>query len=155
MTDIEERLVFLNRVIQKEIKHLGQIDQKLFAQNLDLQQIQQIEQNPALSEQIDAFVSRFNRLQDTVDDKLLPVLLKRLGEQTGPMLNNLDKAEKFAWVESSDEWLSIRMLRNQMVHEYIEDPMVLHDALHSAHAYVATLTKTAQIMLEAIPQPKT
>lgn len=149
--NIEERLAFLTRVIKKEIKHLSHTDAMLFGPGLTLAQIEQLERNPALSEQIDAFVSRFSRLQDTLGDKLLPTLLQRLGEQTGPMLHNLDKAEKFAWIESSDEWLNIRLLRNQMVHDYIEDPSILHNALQTAHTFVATLNNSAEKMIRAIP----
>ncbi|MEQ9394231.1 hypothetical protein [Haliea sp.] len=36
------------------------------------------------------------------------------------------KAEKLGWLDSADEWMTFRKLRNQMVHEYIEDR-----ALHS------------------------
>ena len=152
MNDLNKRLAFLARVIETEIAHLRYTDTKLFAQPLTVEHINQLQNNPVLSEQIDAFVSRFSRLQDTLGDKLLPILLHRLGEQTGPMLHNLDKAEKFSWIHSADEWLSIRMLRNQMVHDYIEDPLILHDALQTAHNFTATLTTTAKKMSGAIPK---
>jgi len=89
-----------------------------------------------LAERLDAFVSRFGRLQDTVGDKLLPALLNALGESSGPALDNLDQAEKFGLIDSSDNWMEIRRLRNQMVHEYIEDLAVLSSALRSGHGYV-------------------
>ena len=71
------------------------------------------------------------------------------------MLHNLDKAEKFAWIDSADEWLSIRMLRNQMVHDYIEDTLILHNALQTGHRFTATLITTAAKMLRAIPKDRT
>ena len=152
MNDLTERLSFLARVIEKEITHLRYTDAKLFEPPLTMEQIHQLHNNPALSERVDAFVSRFSRLQDTLGDKLLPALLNRLGEQTGPMLYNLDKAEKFAWINSADEWLNVRMLRNQMVHDYIEDSLILHDALQAVHRFVAVLIATAERMLEVIPK---
>ena len=77
--------------------------------------------DPLLAERLDAFVARFGRLQDTVGDKLLPSLLMALAEPVGPAIDNLDKAEKFGWIESTEDWMEMRRLRNQMVHEYIED----------------------------------
>jgi len=48
-------------------------------------------------------------------------LLTALAEKPGPAIDNLNKAEKFGFVESADVWMEMRRLRNQMVHEYIED----------------------------------
>ncbi|MDP2176992.1 hypothetical protein [Methylicorpusculum sp.] len=36
-------------------------------------------------------------------------------------------------IKSADEWLTMRNLRNQMVHEYVEDPVILNNALQSGH----------------------
>ena len=88
--------------------------------------------DPLLAERLDAFVARFGRLQDTVGDKLLPSLLMALAEPVGPAIDNLDKAEKFGWIESTEDWMEMRRLRNQMVHEYIEDVAVLASALRVA-----------------------
>lgn len=66
------------------------------------------------------------------------------------MIDNLDKAERFGYVDSADEWITMRKLRNQMIHEYIEDPAILANALQSSHGYVATLLATADRMLDEI-----
>ena len=42
--------------------------------------------------------------------------------------------------------MEMRKLRNQMVHEYIEDMAVLASALRSGHAFVPTLVATANRM---------
>jgi hypothetical protein len=44
--------------------------------------------------------------------------------------------------------MTMRTLRNQMVHEYVEDPAVLISALQSGHAYVAVLITAANKMLD-------
>jgi hypothetical protein len=36
--------------------------------------------------------------------------------------------------------MGMRKLRNQMVHDSLEDPLVLADALETAHGYVPVLT---------------
>ena len=92
-------------------------DGRLFGKLFTIEEAQKIEADPILAERLDAFVSRFGRLQDTVGDKLLPALLTALAEKTGPAIDNLDKAEKFGFIESADGWMEMRRLRNQMVHE--------------------------------------
>jgi hypothetical protein len=108
------------------------------------QAAQKIESDPILAERLDAFVSRFGRLQDTVGDKLLPALLSALAEHIGPAIDNLDKAEKFGFIASADAWMEMRRLRTQMVHEYIEDLTVLASALRSGHAFVPELVTAAR-----------
>lgn len=138
------RLEFLARVTDKECLHLLDTDTRLFGNLFTVEDAKKIEADPILAERLDAFVSRFGRLQDTVGDKLLPALLSALSEKTGPAIDNLDKAEKFGFVESADVWMEMRRLRNQMVHEYIEDLAVLTSALRSGHAFVPTLVAAAR-----------
>lgn len=40
----------------------------------------------------------------------------------------------------------MRTLRNQMVHEYVEDVVILTSALQSGHAFVATLVTAGEKM---------
>jgi len=138
------RLEFLTRVTGKECQQLLDTDGRLFGTPLTVEQAQKIATDPILTERMDAFVSRFGRLQDTIGDKLLPAMLSALAEAPGPAIDNLDKAEKFGLIESADGWMEMRRLRNQMVHEYIEDLAVLASALRSGHGFVPTLVAAAQ-----------
>ena len=143
-TPIKLRLAFLARVTEKECGHLLATDKRLFSTELTAQEAIKIAADPLLAERLDAFVARFGRLQDTVGDKLLPSLLEALFETPGPAIDNLDKAERFGFIESADDWMQMRRLRNQMVHEYIEDMAVLSSALRSGHAFVPKLVKAAR-----------
>lgn len=145
-----ERLKFLSRVVERELTHLHTTDSRLFAQPLTQQQVQTLNTNHDLAERIEAFVSRFGRLQDTLGDKLLPQLLRLLEEPAGVMVDNLDRAERLGWITSADQWLGARKLRNQMVHEYIEDPGIFLDALQAGHDLVPQLTDAARNMLAQI-----
>ena len=145
--DQQARLDFLVRVTQKECTHLLDTDRRLFGDLFSVEEAQKIETDPILAERLDAFVSRFGRLQDTLGDKLLPAILTALAEKPGSALDNLDRAEKLGFLESVDTWMEMRKLRNQMVHEYIEDLAVLASALRSGHAFVPTLVKTANRLL--------
>jgi hypothetical protein len=138
------RLEFLSRVTEKECTHLLGTDQRLFGNLFTIEEAQKIETDPLLAERLDAFVARFGRLQDTVGDKFLPTLLSALGETPGAAIDNLDKAEKLGLIESADSWMELRRLRNQMVHEYIEDLAVLSSALRSGHAFVPMLVLAAR-----------
>ena len=97
-------------------------------------------------------MGRFGRLQDTVGDKLLPLLLAAPGEKTAAAIDNLDRAERLGLIGSADQWMTMRNLRNQMVHEYVEDPVVLISALQSGHSFVPTLIAAADKMIAEIEQ---
>lgn len=99
---------------------------------------------------MEAFVGRFGRLQDTVGDKLLPLLLAALGENPSAAVDNLDRAERLGLLKSVDEWMTMRSLRNQMIHEYVEDPAVLSSALQTGHAFVPALIATGSKMVAEI-----
>ena len=141
---VQSRLEFLLRVVSKEIMHLQYADQQIFGNSLQLSDIETLDQKPELALKLEAFASRFCRLQDTLGDKLLPALLRALGEPDKALLINLDKAEKFGWLVSTEKWVELRQLRNQMIHEYIEEASVLHNALITAHQNIATLTDFAE-----------
>jgi hypothetical protein len=53
-------------------------------------------------------------------------------------------------IGSADEWMTMRNLGNQMVHEYVEDPVVRTSALQSGHAFVPTLIASADKMITEI-----
>jgi hypothetical protein len=145
-----QRLRFLTRVVSKEAKHLTETNERLFATAFTAERAAALQHDPDLAERVDAFVSRFGRLQDTVGDKLLPTLLSALGENPAPKIDMLDRAERLGLIASSEQWMQLRRLRNQMIHEYVEDPKVLADALEAAHAAVAALVRASQSMTAEI-----
>jgi hypothetical protein len=145
-----QRLQFLVRVVCKECKHLATTDQRLFGGLFTPEQATLLEDDPDMAERVEAFVGRFGRLQDTVGDKLLPLLLTALGEKPSAAIDNLDRAERLGLIKSTDDWMTMRNLRNQMVHEYVEDPVVLSSALQTGHAFVPVLINAAHTMIAEI-----
>jgi len=137
------RLDFLVRVVRKEIDHLMYAKEQVFLPDFTIHDAKSLDANPELALKVEAFTSRFARLQDTVGDKLLPAWLEALGEHIGPVIDNLNKAEKLGVLSSVDDWLAIRGLRNQMVHEYIESFTILTDALNQANAHVGLVVDCA------------
>lgn len=133
------RLQFLLDVTNKAALHLSLTDERLFAAPMTIERINNLASNFSDGEQIDAFVSRFARLQDNLGAKLLPFYLNAVGERQATLLENLDKAERLGIIESADDWMTMRQLRNQMVHEYIDDAEILLSALRAGHEFVQQL----------------
>ena len=106
--NVKLRLQFLARVVQRECSHLNQTTERLFVEPFLLDRAKKIGNDEDLSERVEAFVSRFSRLQDTLGDKLIPQLLSALGERQATAMDNLDTAERLGWISSADEWQAIR-----------------------------------------------
>lgn len=149
-----ERLKFLQRVVLKEIVHLQYSSQHVFdGRNFDIK-IAKIDEDPVFSQVVEAYSSRFCRLQDTIGDKLLPACLEALQEPTKAAIDNLDKAEKLRFLDSVESWIEVRQLRNKMVHEYIESIEILSEALKIAHNYEPHLINFANNMLNYLQTKK-
>lgn len=117
---------------RKEAAHLQYTHRTLFAQPIDAAWVQQLNTRDDLAEKIDAFVSRFGRLQDHLGEKLIPRFAALLGEAPKSMLDVLAYAEKMHWVESAEAFIGARKLRNLLVHEYMSDTQLFLQALLSA-----------------------
>lgn len=131
----QERWFVVNQLLnltEKEVKHLKLTTTRINALEPDLKWVESLEERIEHAEMLDAFVSRFSRLQDTLGDKLLPALLQVTLEKTGSQLDNLLRAEKMGWLISAERWIEIRMLRNKIVHEVMDSPASLLQALISA-----------------------
>lgn len=140
----------LIRVTAKEARYLERTADRLRALNIDLSWVESLDNSDEFSEMLDAFVSRYGRLQDTLGDKLLPALLRASLEKTGSQLDNLLRAEKLGWIESTQIWIELRELRNRMVHEYMESAGDLLSALQQALNGVQVLTGTQLRMADCV-----
>jgi hypothetical protein len=78
----------------KEAEHLRYSQTTLFAVPLDLTWVQGLGQQPALAEKVEAFASRFARLQDHLGEKLLPRYAALVGEPSRSLLDTLAFAER-------------------------------------------------------------
>ncbi|WP_294251988.1 hypothetical protein [Propionivibrio sp.] len=136
-TKLRLRLQFLSRVVRKECFPLACTDQRLFDKPFSVERAKQLDSDPEQAERVEAFVGRLGRLQDTPGYELLPLILIALGETPATMIDNLDRAERLDLIKSADDGLTMRKQRNQMVHEYAEDPIVLSSALQTGHFFCA------------------
>lgn len=129
-------------VVRREGEHLGYSRGRVFSQPVDAQWVRELEAAPEMAERLEAFVSRFGRMQDTIADKLLPRWLQALAESTGSQIENLNRAERLGVIESVERWLEARKLRNRLVHEYMENPNSFAEDLMLAHEYTDLLIDT-------------
>lgn len=144
---IVEQLV---RITAKEVRYLERTVSRLRKMNIDLAWIESLENSDEHSEMLDAFVSRYGRLQDTLGDKLLPAILRLNLEKVGSQLDNLLRAEKLGWIESTQIWIELRELRNRLVHEYMESASDLLSALQQALQSAHKLGETQVLMAETV-----
>jgi hypothetical protein len=145
-----DKLAFLAQVVAKEARHLNATTARLFNTPFTFERAATLDSDPDLAERVDAFVARFGRLQDTLGDKLLPALMAALGENPAPQIDMLDRAERLNLLPSAEDWMSWRLLRNQMIHEYVDDLNLLADALETAREAVPSLTQAAEAMIAEI-----
>ena len=139
-----DRLKFLAETVLAEAALLRITDDRVFAVPMNAERAGTLRHDIELAERVDAFVARFGRLQDTMGDKLLPAILAWLSEPVGPAIDNLARAERLGWIDSTAEWVECRQLRNFMIHEYVRDMAVLAAALTRGHLAVALLDTAEQ-----------
>lgn len=127
-----ENAMLVLELAEKEAAHLAYTHRTLFAQPIDLQWVQALVEREDLAEKIDAFVSRFGRLQDHIGEKLIPRFAALLGSEPKSLLDNLAYAEKTGWLDSAEAFVSARKLRNLLVHEYVAEAELFLESLQAA-----------------------
>ena len=135
-------------IVSREITHLNYSYHKLFSQSIDVNWVCSLNDNPDIAEQLEAFVSRFGRLQDTIADKLLPRWLSALAETPGSQIETLNRAERLGIIESVDKWLQARKLRNRLVHEYMESEEDFAEDILAAKEYSVLLVESYNHLCE-------
>ncbi len=69
-------------------------------------------------ERFEALTARFARLSDIMIQKVFRTLDALDLEDTGTVRDRINRAEKRKVIESADAFIDIRMLRNEIAHEY-------------------------------------
>ena len=139
-----ENALLALELARKETAHLLYSHRTLFAQPLDAVWVQQLNSREDLAEKVEAYVSRFGRLQDHLGERLIPRFAALLGETPKSMLDVLAYAEKMHWLESAETFIGARKLRNLLVHEYMSDAQLFLQALLAAREAANMLFGTVQ-----------
>ena len=98
---------------------------------------------------LDQFAYRYTRLQDDMGSRLMPAVLRALGEDVAamPALDRFSRMEQLGLLSSADEWNNLRQIRNQFTHDY-PDSALEHDKrlLAATHAAQQLLSALALII---------
>jgi uncharacterized protein with HEPN domain len=76
---------------------------------------------------LDQYIFRFTKLQDTIGQKLFKSVLQLLGEEVydKPFLDVFHRLEQIGVIQNYEEWNTLRIMRNDITHEYDENPYEL------------------------------
>ncbi|WP_051654239.1 hypothetical protein [Persephonella sp. KM09-Lau-8] len=76
--------------------------------------------DPEKVETIDAFLFRFSKMQDTMGEKLFPLILEVLGEESRnkPFIDILNRLEQLEFLPSVNEWKELRKISNLITDIY-------------------------------------
>jgi hypothetical protein len=135
---------------EREHARLLEVTQRLFAREITGASLEVLDRDPALSEQVDAFAVRYTRLQDALGEKLLPTYFRLALEPVRPVRDMIDRAEQLGLITDAEAWIAARLLRNLLVHEYVQDRAALAAHLHRASAVIPLLTTTLAALKTAI-----
>ena len=97
-------------------------------------------------ERFEALTSRFARLADLILQKAIRLIEVLELEASGTILDRINKAEKRGLIESCEQFIQIRQLRNSIAHEYnidavlkiVEDCLVFTPVLLSSVGKITT-----------------
>ena len=102
-------------LLQRSLKSLQQSTSKT------RQFLQQSEFSFEELESIDSLTSKFSRTSDIYLQKVLRSIWMLLREDTVPLIDLLNRAEKLMIIVSAEELLQMRDIRNQIAHEYLPE----------------------------------
>lgn len=99
-------------------------------------------------EALDQFLFRFSKLQDTIGQRLFTGILELQEEafKTLSFLDLLNRLEQLHVIDNKEQWLVLRNMRNNLAHEYEDDPQGMTDVLNGIYAAYPILTT---ILLQA------
>jgi hypothetical protein len=101
-----------------------------------------LDKNAGSAEQMEAFVSQFGRMQDTMADKLFPRWLLSLAEKPGSQIEILNRTERLGVLTTTERWLEMRNLCNRLVHENMTDSAKFVQDLLLAQEYSLIFIET-------------
>ena len=83
---------------------------------------------------LDQIAYRFTKLQDSMGEKVLPLILELAQEpisSSATFAEKLNKLERIGAIPSADEWKKLRAAaRNAVAHEYPDDPELRTSAIN-------------------------
>lgn len=108
---------------------------------MDANKIQLLTQNQFFA--LDTLTNRFAKLQDLMGAKLFDLCLNSLGENTDgmSMIDKANKLEKLYLIDDAHMWTDLRKIRNNLTHEYPDQPEVAAVILNKVYTHVTPLVQ--------------
>jgi hypothetical protein len=127
----------------KHLKRINRAYAKMAAfMPLDANKYQQLSDDEI--EHIDQFLFRFAKLQDAIGEKLFVLILEFLQEEnirSKPFIDILNRLEQLAILDDKNAWLELRKIRNNIAHQYEDEPQQAAEALNAIYASKLRLEK--------------
>ena len=134
MNEIEQKLVM---ILYECNQHKKMIENSYALMESYLPLTEKSYKNFSIEEigNIDKFLFRFSKLQDSMGEKLFSTLLFLLGEEYSkkPFIDMLNRLETMELLYKQ-EWLDLRTIRNNVFHEYSFNIDELVDSLNEIYA---------------------
>lgn len=85
---------------------------------------------------IDQYLYRFTKLQDAMGEKLFKLIISKYEENPERLsfIDILNKLEKLQIIPSAKDWKILRQIRNDLTHEYEDDPDEIAGLLNNIYA---------------------
>lgn len=93
-------------------------------------------------DRFEALTSRFARLSDILIQKIFRLIESLEMEKGGTVRDRINRVEKWGIIESADDYLLIRELRNSIAHEYL--PEVIYDIYKQVLRFTPLLFETVE-----------
>jgi len=90
---------------------------------------------------IDQFLFRFSKMKDTIGDKIFKIILEDYNPdfQKLSFLDFLHELEKREIIASAQDWIILRKVRNNIAHQYDDEPEEMSQAINDIFAQFITL----------------
>ncbi len=99
-------------------------------------------------ESFDSLTSKFGRTSDIFLQKIIRTIWTLLHETQMPLIDVLNKSEKLGLIESADQLIEIRDVRNQIAHEYLPEAIqdLVPDVLEFSKKLETNIQKCRQFI---------
>lgn len=115
----------LKRLLQKELQLLEDASQVLEYSFTKCSRIGlKSDYSPEELESFESLCSRFARLSDIMTQKIFRLLAEIALEQPGTVRDRINRAEKWNLIESAEDFVAIRIVRNDIAHEYLPEAIL-------------------------------
>lgn len=90
---------------------------------------------------IDQFLFRFSKLQDTIGDKIFKTVLEQYNPEFEKLtfIDFLHELEKREIIASANDWQILRKVRNNIAHQYDDEPEEMSQAINDIFAQFETI----------------